>query len=106
MIKFTLILLLISWGSFSYSVSPVHYLNAFKNNKYTNVYNLQQCPSIIGQAWQCWGRFGNNPMCSNIIHQAWQCSGQGSMLQVLLNIETVFPQEPASMQTAILGSTD
>ena len=103
MIKFTLILLLISWGSFSYSVSLFHNINAFKNTKYININNLQQCPSIIGQAWQCWGRFGNNPMCSNIIHQAWQCSGQGSMLQALLDIETVFPQEQGSMQTITIG---
>ena len=103
MIKFTLILLLIAWGRFSYSVSLFHNINAFKNTKYININNLQQCPSIIGQAWQCWGRFGNNPMCSNIIHQAWQCSGQGSMLRPLLDIETVFPQEQGSMQTITIG---
>ena len=45
-------------------------------------------------------------MCSDIIHQAWQCSGQGSMLQALLYIETVFPQAPASMQLIIGGATD
>ena len=76
-------------------------INGFNSNMYST--NQQQCQSLLGHAWQCWGRFGNNPMCSDIIHQAWQCSGQGSMLQALLDIETVFPQEQGSMQTITIG---
>ena len=35
----------------------------------------RRCRSIVGQAWQCWARFGHNQRCSDIIRQAWQCPG-------------------------------
>ena len=51
----------------------------------------QQCRSVLGNAWQCWARFGNNQICSDIIRQAWQCSGEVVQYQAF-EIVTVFPK--------------
>ena len=106
MIK-ALILFLIAQGNFSFSLSLVHDINAFKNNMYTT--DQQQCQSVIGRAWQCWARFGKNyPMCSDIIRSAWQCSGQGFKIDIqaldIDSIVSVFPKRSASMQTEIGGN--
>ena len=62
-------------------------------DKYTSktANNHQQCRSVLGNAWQCWARFGNNQICSDIIRQAWQCSGEVVQYQAF-EIVTVFPQ--------------
>ena len=71
MIQVILISLLTALGS-SYNLL----VRAFNDNKHTTKDVLtgnDHCQPVIGNAWQCWSKFGNNYMCSDIIRQAWQC---------------------------------
>ena len=92
MIQFRILVLLnVSWGSFYNSL-----VRDINNDKLTSkavlsINDQQQCPSLLGHAWQCWARFGNSQICSDIIHQAWQCSGQGFQVHFLaFNFVTEF----------------
>ena len=91
MIQFILISLLVARGRFFNALAWD--ISAFNTDKYTSktANNHQQCRSVLGNAWQCWARFGNNQICSDIIRQAWQCSGEVVQYQAF-EIVTVFPQ--------------
>ena len=71
MIQFIMISLLTASGSSYNSL-----IRAFDDNKHTSTAALtgnDRCQPVIGNAWQCWSKFGNHYMCSDIIRQAWQC---------------------------------
>ena len=71
MIQVILISFLTASGS-SYNLL----VHAFNDNKHTTKDVLtgnDRCQPVIGNAWQCWSKFGNHYICSDIIRRAWQC---------------------------------
>ena len=103
MIQFVLMSLLAAKGRFFNAL--VRDISAFNTDKYTakTATNHRQCQSVLGNAWQCWARFGDHQVCSDIIRQAWQCSGQGPQnnLKDFL-VLTVFPKvllQPINWET-------